>query len=106
MLIHRPMLFLHYFDDAIREVQRSLLATHDERNFMAYKASVHARLCRLPYCPELRKQTVSSLRAADVNRLIQVQWLPVIRESHYEHLDIAKLSDSSSSSCSIRFLVL
>jgi DNA helicase MCM9 len=48
------------------------LSKHDERHFMAFKASVHTRICRLPYCPELRKQTVSSLRADDVNRMIQV----------------------------------
>jgi DNA helicase MCM9 len=71
MLIHQPMVFVRYFDDAIRELQKSLLRKHDERHFMAFKASVHTRICRLPYCPELRKQTVSSLRADDVNRMIQ-----------------------------------
>lgn len=73
MLIHQPMVFVRYFDDAIRVVQKSLLGKHDERHFMAFKASVHTRICRLPYCPELRKQTVSSLRADDVNRMIQAR---------------------------------
>jgi len=51
MLIHQPMVFVRYFDDAIRVVQKSLLGKHDERHFMAFKASVHTRICRIaPSC--------------------------------------------------------
>jgi DNA helicase MCM9 len=100
MLVHHTETLLPYFDDAIRELQKTLIASHEEREFMAYKPSVHARLCRLPQCGALRKETVSSLRADDVNRLVQVPGT-VIRTGQLKMLQVEK--EYECAKCRFRF---
>ncbi|KAL1496295.1 hypothetical protein AB1Y20_016257 [Prymnesium parvum] len=72
LLLHHAAALLPYFDDAILDVQHRLIGTHEDRLFMSVKPSCHARLTRLPCCPETCKPTVSSIRTEDVNRLITV----------------------------------
>ena len=72
MVLHQPRELLPFFDAAIVALQRTLLEAHAERNMMTLKPSCHARLHRMPRSSELRKHTISSIRAADINKLIEV----------------------------------
>ena len=72
LLLHHPSTLLPLFDNAVLEVQQRVIKVHEEHLFMTVKPSVHVRLHHLPCCSELCKQTVSSIRADDINCLISV----------------------------------
>ena len=71
LLLHHTSLLLPYFEDALREAQTRIREQQQDM-FLEVKPSVHVRLCRLPHCRELQKPTVSSIRAVDINHLLQV----------------------------------
>ena len=72
MILHEPERLLRLFDRAITVVQTNLIEHHDSRFLMTVKKSCHARIHELPRCAELQKPTISSIRAADINQLMQV----------------------------------
>jgi DNA helicase MCM9 len=74
LLLHHPGKLQEPMDEAIRMAQQRVQERGDEDlDFMAQpKESVHLRLHHLPCCKELCKPTVTSIRAADINRLLSV----------------------------------
>jgi DNA helicase MCM9 len=77
--IHHPDELQPLFDSAVVKAQEALHRTLGAQvpqdldfPFMSVKASCHLRMRSLPRCPELWKPTVTSIRAADINRLLTV----------------------------------
>lgn len=78
LLLHYPIVLLPYFDEAIGTIQERVIVHHEERLFMTVKPSCHARLHRLPCCPELCKPTVTSIRAVSVHAACSGRGLRVV----------------------------
>ena len=72
LLLHHPEDLLRLFDEALVVAQEQVVEHHDDHHFMVVKQSVHARPHHLPRCRELWKETVSSIRAANINTLLSV----------------------------------
>ena len=79
LLLHHPTKFQPHVDAAVYDAQVKLqeqaqLEQPPPENLWSWtaKESCHLRLHRLPFCPELRKATVSMLRSSDLSRLISV----------------------------------
>jgi len=53
-LVHEPSRALPLFEEAIRAVQRSVMAAHEDGHFMSVKPSVHVRHPRSPQPPLTR----------------------------------------------------
>ena len=53
-LVHEPSRALPLFEEAIRAVQRSVMAAHEDGHFMSVKPSVHVRRPRSPQPPLTR----------------------------------------------------
>ena len=99
LLSHTPEL-ITLCDDAVREAQRRILAVHPDSTFMTFKPSVHTRLYNLPQCSELQKQTVSAIRTADSDRILQVPG-SVIRTGQVKMLHLERQYECTR--CAVRF---
>ena len=63
---------LELLDQALVVAQEEVVEHHEDANFMSVKHSAHARPHHLPRCRELWKETVSSIRATNINSLLSV----------------------------------
>ena len=80
LLLHHPDRLQVHFDMAVRAAQKLIKEAEESKpdvdqfilSDWTIKESCHLRLHRLPKCPELCKPTVTSIRAADINRLLSV----------------------------------
>ena len=103
LLLHHPAMLLDYFNEALEEAQRSIMEHHDDQNFMSVKKSVHVRPHHLPRCAELWKETVSSIRAANINSMLSVSGT-VIRTGQTKMLQYKR--EYECAKCAHRFTLV
>ncbi|GAB1600956.1 hypothetical protein Ahia01_000373800 [Argonauta hians] len=70
VLLYKPVQLLQVFDESLTVAQETLLSTHPTHTHMTVKRNVHARLARLPVCPELTRTVLP--KNADVGSFLSV----------------------------------
>ena len=109
LYVHHPDRMQKTFDQAVIDAQEKLYEALKQEvppridlPFLTIKQSCHLRFFSLPRCPELWKPTVSSIRAADINRLLTVSGT-VIRRGNMKL--IHQKREYKCPKCEHRFLV-
>ena len=103
LLLHHPAMLLGYFDEALQEAQQRIYDQHEDRNMMSIKKSLHVRPHHLPRCAELWKETVSSIRAANINGMLSVSGT-VIRTGQTKMLQYKR--EYECAKCAHRFTLV
>ncbi|XP_052832096.1 DNA helicase MCM9 [Octopus bimaculoides] len=87
VLLYKPVQLLQVFDEALINAQETLISTHSAHKRMAVKKNIHARLARLPVCPELTRTCLP--RNADVGTFLSVT-VTVIQTSAIKVLEFER----------------